>query len=91
MTEGGGETKNCPNLRDVIYECPLTSVAHPGSEHFPCEGKNLSGCLISTSFVDQPQIGLEDQVGVGLVLVLQRAGGIVSHGGGSLGITIEIN
>ena len=25
VTEGGGGVKNCPNLCDVIYECPLSS------------------------------------------------------------------
>ncbi len=57
-----------------------TSVSHPGSGQFSREGKNLSGGLISGSTFNQPEIGLQHQVRVGLVLVLQRAGGIVGHG-----------
>ena len=30
VTEGGGGVKNCPNLHDVIYECPLCCAGHFG-------------------------------------------------------------
>ena len=71
--------------QDKLFKMVITSVSHSGSDHFSREGKNLSGVLISGSTFDQPEIGLQHQVRVGLVLVLQRPGSGVRHGVWCLG------
>ena len=63
----------------IIRVVLRTFVPHLFSGHFPREGHDLAGGLIPASLLDEPGVSLKDQVGVGLVLVLQRPRSRVSH------------
>ena len=54
-------------------------VAHFCPQHFAREGLNLARSLILGTPLNQPQIRLQYEIRVRLVLVLQRAGRLVRH------------
>ena len=62
----------------MIYK--LTSVAHFGAKEFSLEAGDLAGGFIAATTLNKPKIGLQNQVGIGFVLILKLSGLIIRHG-----------
>ena len=62
-----------------VCRAVLTFVTHLRADELSGQGHDLAGGFIAAALFNKPQVGLQHEIGVGLVLILKRSGRRISH------------
>ena len=73
------ETTNVATMETENTLAILTLISHFGAKEFALETDNFTSGLIATSSINQPEIGLQNQIWIGLVFVLKLPCFVIRH------------